>query len=283
MSELRPHLHHAADGGLELGDREQGRFLLVLPARDALDQLVHLMERRRDAPRHPARALVEDDEEDRVEDDEAGDHPHADREHLLTDLARVGIDVLLRDDHEELPSRLGDHRPRGELASAELDGGDPGSAPQLLAEGREPRPLEQVERLRLEGVLQHGLVVRVGGELGETEVLLSRARNREQGPVLSEQHAVARPREREREHRLGDRPHRDVETDDALEEVASVHRSHGGRHPPVADGIDVHPGPHHPARRIVGGIGGVVEVVVRDVHLRRQLADRVEVGVEPVQ
>jgi hypothetical protein len=131
----------------------------------------------------------------------------------------------------------------------------------------------ELEVLRLEHLAAYRFQIGVIGQLRKTEIHFARFRQCHDRQVVADQHGVAAPGHLQLVDLLENDADGDVDADHAFEESIPVDRRNGRHHPAVPGRVQIDVGPHHAARGVVLGIGQVIEVVLRDVHIRRVLID----------
>ena len=247
--------------------------------RHALDLRQRLRDRAADDPRAP----VQEREEDQVEAREPGQHDPADHGEVVGQGARLPGHRLLRNEAHQRPAHGRDGLPGHQVRFRPVEAADAARLRlQQVADRREIGATEDVERLRLEGVGADRVDIVVRGQFLQCEQLLALRRQCQQRAGLADQQHEALPRNLLVQDAGDDPVDGDVRADHGLEEIAAIHRRDRRNQPALARRIDVGVGPDDGARRIAARIRVVIEVELRNDHVRVVLRRGVEPRPDPV-
>ncbi|WP_227590707.1 hypothetical protein [Cereibacter sphaeroides] len=245
--------------------------------------LLEIPERPGHARAHRDRPAPEIGEEARVEEDEDRHDARADESQLVAQVRGLGEQAPFAREQKEAPVRPRDGGPCGDHRLLQIDLRDARRLGlHLERDGRQIGPAEDVELGGLERVLKDRLGIGVADELAHPQPILALRREGQDRAVAPDEDGKAVARHLDVEHLFDNRLDGDVDAHHRFEPVRPVDRRDRGDHPALSGRIHIGIGPDRPARRIVRAIGLVVEIVTRDIHLRRVDVEHVEVGIDPV-
>ena len=161
-AELPAHRHQCRNGLLQLQHRERRGALFVTTAANARHQGVDGRQRSSDQRGHALCAPIQRNEKDQVEQDDAGNHPGTDHQQPIAQRAGLGIDIVFRNQHQQLPAGFGNGRPSRQPRAVQIQRQH---ATALIAQRRQCGPLVDIEGFRLEGVAADKIGVGVRGQL----------------------------------------------------------------------------------------------------------------------
>ena len=284
IRQMRARLHHSLRHILQLADARMLHRRLVVALADLPHHRHHPADGICQEMAQTPRAQPHQGKEHHVESHQTRNQPVAQIQIALRQTVGLGKHPILIHNHQQAPAGLLNLAPGHQLLAPteqhllHTTGGTDHAAGQRL----QTRIEIETEVLRFELLASHRLVVGVMRQLTQAEISLTRRRQGQNAAVATDQHGVAGPRHAQATDLLKQLAHGQVQAGDTLKKIAAIHRRNRRHHPAKPCRVQIDIGPHLAPRRVVPGIGKVIEVVLGNDHVMRILLGRHEERQNPV-